>query len=216
MSSKTIETSEVETVDAASRRVSPQRMTFEEFLASGNEPMMTEWVDGEVIDVSPASRRHQEIFSFLLTLLGLYLEVHQTGTVLPAPFVMKLEKLKRGREPDLLFVSRERAHLIEKTHLNGPADLVVEIVSPESVERDSRVKFAEYEQAMIKEYWLIDPEHQTALFYELGADNRYRAAVTEPDGIYRSRVVPGFFIRTSWLWQTPSPTLDALRELKLI
>ena len=194
----------------------PPHMTFEEYLASGDEPIMSEWVDGEVIFMSPASAKHQRLGSLLLQTLGLYVETHKLGEVFYAPFVMKIESAKSGREPDLLFVSRERAHLIEKTYLNGPADLVVEIVSPESVERDRKEKFAEYEAAGIKEYWLIDPDRQTAEFYELGADGRYRAAATETDGIYRSQVINGFFIRTAWLWQTPLPTLDALRELKLI
>jgi Uma2 family endonuclease len=193
-----------------------RRMTFEEYLASGDEPTMSEWVDGEVIFMSPAAEKHQALMLFLAQIVGLYVEVHGLGRIFIPPFAMKLERQRRGREPDLLFVSTERARLIKKTFLDGPADLVVEIVSPESAERDHKVKFAEYEQAGIKEYWLIDPDHQTAEFYELGADNRYRAAQTETDGIYRSKVINGFFIRIAWLWQTPPPTLDALRELKLI
>ena len=215
MSSDKVETPEMQVV-YEHPRPAPPHMTFEQYLVSSDKPTMTEWVDGEVIDVSPASRRHQEILSFLLTVMSLYVEVHKAGTVLPAPFVMKLTELKRGREPDLLYISRERAHLIEKTYLDGPADLVIEIISPESVERDRKEKFVEYEQAGIKEYWLIDPDHETAEFYELGADGRYRAALTEPEGIYRSKVIKGFFVRTAWLWQTTSPALDALHELKLI
>lgn len=198
------------------RTPSPRQMTFEEYLASGDEPTMSEWVDGEVIFMSPAAERHQELMLFFAQALGLYVQVHNLGRIILPPFAMKLEAARRGREPDLIFVSRERAHLIQRTYLDGPADLAVEIVSPESVERDREEKFAEYEAAGIREYWLIDPDRETAEFYELGADGRYRAANTETEGVYRSKVVEGFFVRVAWLWQTPSPTLDALRELKLI
>ncbi len=194
----------------------PRRMTFEEYLASGDEPMMSEWVDGEVIFMSPTSAKHQRISGLLIHTLGLYVEARGLGEVIHAPFVMRLLEQKRGREPDLLFVSRERKHLIKPTYLDGPADLAVEIVSPESVERDREEKFAEYEAADVREYWLIDPDREAAEFYELDENGSYRAAVIEPEGIYRSQVVPGFFVRIAWLWQTPSPTLDALRELKLI
>ncbi|MBA3321325.1 MAG: Uma2 family endonuclease [Pyrinomonadaceae bacterium] len=193
-----------------------ERMTFEEFLALDDETTMSEWVDGEVIMMSPAAERHQELILFLAQTLGLYVQVHNLGRILLPPFAMKLEKGRRGREPDLIFVSRDRTHLIQRTYLDGPADLAVEIVSPESIGRDRGEKFVEYERAGIREYWLIDPDRETAEFYELGADGRYRAAATESDGVFRSKVIAGFFMRLPWLWQTPSPALVALRELKLI
>lgn len=196
-------------------RQSPPRMTFEEYLVWEGESAMTEWVDGEVIQMSPVSEKHQAILIFLLTLLNLHVEKNNLGRVLPEPFAMRLAHRPSGREPDLLFVSRERAHLIKRTYMDGAADMVVEIVSPESIKRDRVEKYAEYETAGIKEYWLIDPDRESAEFYELGADGRYRAANILPDGIYCSQVVPGFFVRTAWLWQTPSPTLEALRELHL-
>ncbi len=197
-------------------RPAPPRMTFEEYLALDDERMMSEWVDGEVIFMSPVAAKHQEIMLFLAQTLGLYIQIHNLGRIFLPPFAMKLEAERRGREPDLMFVSQERAHLILRTYFNGPADLAIEIVSPESIERDRREKFGEYERAGVKEYWLIDPDGERAEFYELGADGRYRAAMIEPAGVYRSQVVPGFFVRGAWLWQTPVPTLAALRELQLI
>lgn len=193
-----------------------QRVTFEEYLKLDDERAMSEWVDGEIIYMSPTARRHQEILTFLVKVMGLFVDVNDAGVLLPAPFAMKLEALKRGREPDLLFVSSDRHGLVEKTYLNGPADLVVEIVSPESVGRDRGEKFVEYEAAGIREYWLIDPDRESAEFYELGADGRYRAAQVETGEVYRSKVIAGFFARSDWFWRTPSPTLEALRELKLI
>ncbi|HEX8068734.1 MAG TPA: Uma2 family endonuclease [Pyrinomonadaceae bacterium] len=199
-----------------SPRPAPLRMTFEEYLALDDERTMSEWVDGEVIFMSPVAEKHQEIMLFLAQTLGLYVQAHNLGRILLPPFAMKLAAARRGREPDLMFVSRARAHLILRTYLDGPADLAVEIVSPESIGRDRGEKFVEYEQAGIKEYWLIDPDRESAEFYELGADRRYRAAQVEPEGVYQSQVVPGFFVRVAWLWQMPAPTLAALRELKLL
>jgi len=215
MSGNTTEAPEMQIVQDPPRPA-PRRMTFEEFLALDDERMMSEWVDGEVIFMSPATRRHQELMTFFVQVLGLYVTIHNSGVVIPAPFVMKIEKGRRGREPDVLFVCSERAHLIQRTYLDGPADLAIEIVSPESIERDRREKFGEYERAGVKEYWLIDPDRESAEFYELGADGRYRMTAVEAGGVYRSKVVEGFYVRPAWFWQTPAPTLDALRELKLI
>ena len=193
-----------------------EKMTFEEFLTWSSEHTMAEWIDGEAHVMSPAPKQHQRIGSFLEKTLGLFVEVRELGEVFRAPFVMRTQESMPGREPDLLFVSRERAHLIEKTYLNGAADLVVEIVSPESIGRDRGDKFVEYERAGVREYWLLDYERESPEFYELGSDGRYRLDQLGPDGVYESKVISGFRLRLGWLWQDPPPTLEALRELKLI
>ena len=109
------------------------RMTYEEFLAWADEDTLAEWVDGEVVMYSPASDRHQDMARFLTTVLSIYVETYGLGVIRPALFQMKLE---RGREPDLLFVAREHLDRLKEAYLDGPADLAVEIVSPESAGRD--------------------------------------------------------------------------------
>ncbi len=195
------------------RESPPAKMSYEEFLAWADEDTLAEWVNGEVIMLSPASYPHQDLRDFLVVVLRIYVETRHLGRVLSAPFQMKLER--SGREPDLLFVSRERMDIVRHTYLDGPADLAVEIVSPESVARDRGEKFVEYEAAGVREYWLLDPERRRAEFYQLGADNRYQFALPDAEGIYRSKVVPGFWLRIDWLWERPL-VLDALRELKVI
>jgi Uma2 family endonuclease len=195
--------------------VGPRRCTFEEYLKLGEDTDRTEWIDGTVIKMASDTVTHHRIVSFLAMVLSLYSEVHGLGEVFRSLFAMKLEAQRRGREPDILFVSCDRANLIKENYLDGPADLAVEVISPESVGRDRGEKFIEYEAAGIPEYWLIDPERQRAEFYELGADRLYHLAPT-PEGIYESKVLTGFFLRVEWLWTTPLPTIKALRELKLI
>ena len=192
----------------------PVRATFEEYLRM-EEPTMSEWIDGEVIFMTPPSIRHQELGGFLEVLLSLWVETHGLGQVFRAPVAMRIEFPRRAREPDLLFVSRERAHFLTPTHLNGPSDLAVEIISPDSIVHDREEKFVEYQGAGVREYWLIDPEAMTAEFYELGENGRYQLAnITQ--GFYYSKVVPGFSLQLAWLWQQPLPTLAALRALKLM
>ncbi len=81
--------------------------------------------------------------------------------------------------------------------------------------RDRGEKFYEYEQAGIREYWLIDPQREQAEFYPLTPEGRYRLTLPDAEGVYRSAVLPGFWLRVAWLWQ-PSRVLEALRELALI
>jgi len=162
---------------------------------------------------SPASLRHQDISDFLVVVFRPYVEIHALGFILSAPFQMKL--INSGREPDLIFLSQAHRERLKETYLDGPADLVVEIISPESIGRDRGDKFYEYEQAGIPEYWLIDPLRERAEFYQLGKNALYQLVSPDAEGVYHSAQLPGFAIPVDWLWSPPR-VLDALRYLNLI
>ncbi len=195
----------------------PQTLTFEEFLARyRDEDLWAEWVHGEVLVMSPASARHQMLADFLTALLRAFVEFHRLGVVLSAPFLMRLTR-EIAREPDILFLRKEHLGRLKETYLDGPADLVVEIVSSESRLRDRGEKFAEYEMAGVPEYWLIDPELQRADFYVLAPDGRYEHRRADAQGYYTAAVVSGFRLYVPWLWQDPlPPILEVLRAIGLM
>jgi Uma2 family endonuclease len=188
----------------------PPRLTYDEFLAWADEDTLAEWLNGEIVMTSPASKHHQQLAGFLEKVLGIYVDQNNLGIVLSAPFQMKLEN---GREPDLLFVAAEHLGRLHETYLDGPADLVVEIISPESVGRDRGEKFYEYARGGVPEYWLIDPQLRWVEFYQLEG-NHYRPAFGGAEGQYHALSVPGFWLRVEWLWQEPLPhPLSVLGEI---
>lgn len=197
------------------RRVPPPgKVSFEEFIEWCEPGIRAEWVDGEIeIMASPVSLGHQYAGGFLYKLLSIYVEQRDLGQVLLAPYVMRMRDISRGREPDLIFVRQDRVVLLTRHYLDGPADLAVEVISPESVRRDRKIKFKEYESAGVREYWLIDPDHKKAEFYQLDDSGQYKQ-VKPSAGVYRSQAVAGFWLRVSWVWQPPT-VLDALRELQV-
>ena len=196
---------------ADARQPPANRLTYEEFLDWCDEDTWAEWVDGDVQMVSPASRRHADLATFLLTVMRYWSDVSDLGVVFGTPFQMRLpEPLRRGREPDILFIRAAHVGRIRTTYLDGPADLVVEIISPESVGRDRGEKFVEYEQAGVEEYWLIDPDREQAEFYQLGQDARYRLAFGGGRGEYRSRVLSDFRLSIEWFWQDPLPKVASV------
>ncbi|MGB9662505.1 MAG: Uma2 family endonuclease [Moorellaceae bacterium] len=194
------------------------KMSFEEFQVWCDEDTWAEWVDGEVIILTPATRKHQEIKGFLYSLIREFLYSPKAGRVLDAPFLVQLpETLRRGREPDLLYVSAERLHLLKETYMDGAPDLIVEITSPESLARDRGEKYVEYEAAGVREYWLIDPDRQQAEFYRLGDNGRYQTIIPDAAGIYRSEVIPGFWLKVEWLFQDPPPAVIAcLKDMGIV
>jgi Uma2 family endonuclease len=207
----------IEPSTAPEKAVPPGKMTYEEFLAWADEDTWAEWVNGEVIILSPASKRHQDLVFFLAALIRLFIEARQLGLVLTAPFQMKVGPDLPGREPDILFIARDQLARLRDTYLDGPADLVVEIISRDSRVRDRGDKFYEYEQGGVREYWLLDYLRRQGEFYQLGADGIYRPATVTQDGVYHSAVVEGLWLKIEWLWQEPLPPLmSVLQEWRLV
>jgi Uma2 family endonuclease len=94
-----------------------------------------------------------------------------------------------GPEPDVAYVGPERVHLIRKTLVNGPPDWALEIVSPESIDRDYRKKRRQYERAGVPEYWILDPLEKRLTCCRLGKNGKYKE-IRPQDGKYVSQVVP--------------------------
>ncbi len=184
------------------------RMSYEEFLRWSDEDTHAEWVNGEVILVMPPLAIHQDMLALLHVLLAYFADRLDLGKVYLAPFEMRHLPGYASREPDILFVAREHLHRLTPERLEGPADLVVEVVSPSSARRDREEKFAEYEQAGVREYWIIDPRKDIARadFYQRTLAGRYVAVPPDATGRYHSAVLPGLWLDVAWLWQDPLPT----------
>lgn len=189
-------------------------MSYAKFLVSDEIDPHTEWVNGEVVPMAPVSDEHSDEQVFLLTLVKTFVDAHELGKVRSEPFQMKTAPDLPGRAPDILFVAKKNLGRLKKNHLQGPADLVVEIISPGSQSVDRGEKYFEYEAGGVKEYWLVDRIRKQAEFYVLGRDGVYHLEVVD-DGIFHSTVLKGLWLKVAWLWKNPS-VLAVLKEWKLI
>ena len=190
-------------------------MTYEEFLDFAADKH-AEWVNGEAIVFMPPNTIHQRIVLFLSSLMLYFARSRNLGEVLAAPFTMLVSPDAPAREPDILFVARDHLDRLTPQRLEGPADLIVEVVSDSSVARDRADKFYEYQEAGVQEYWIIDPRpgKERVDFYQLQADGRYQAALPDEQGRYHAAVLPGFWIEVAWLWQETLPDpLTALQQI---
>lgn len=180
--------------------IATARMTFAEYLALDYEHGLSEWVDGEVRLYMSAYDAHQRIITMLDSIFVVFIEFTRAGRVRTAGYAMRAARLGNGREPDVLFIRTDHLDRMEPSHLRGPADIAVEVVSNDSVIRDREEKFAEYAADGVPEYWIIDPRprHKTAEFFVL-RDGAYQN-VPAVEGIFRSQAVPGLWVRTEWFW----------------
>ncbi len=195
---------------------SPLWMTEEEFTTAFDEDTKAEWLAGEVIIIPPASTIHVRLTGFLHFILSGFVAHHDLGQILGPELMIRLEVLRRRRVPDILFVAKEQLDIIKTNHIEGPPDLTIEIVSPDSLARDWREKYLEYEAAGVREYWVIDPMHELVEAYQLTDTKQYQV-IAPIDDIIHSTVLNGFFLNPTWLWQSPLPNpLEILKTLKVL
>jgi Uma2 family endonuclease len=190
--------------------------TFEEWLAwSLRQEEQTELEDGKVIFVHrnyrgeymPVKLVYQALTQYLYEILRAWLRRNAlSGAIFTSSVTMRTPQRRRyGREPDLLYVAPENLERLQETFVDGPADLCVEIVSPESEERDRDVKFLEYQEAGVREYWIIDPDSRSTQFWRIDETGFYRRVPLDAEGVYTSEVISGLALRPAWLWEDPLP-----------
>ena len=192
------------------------QISFWDYLKNYNavEGVRTEWLAGAVESyVMTNNLSHQRLLGFLFTLLRQFLDKKHLGEVLIAGLPMYVGDAKPAREPDLMVILSAHRERIKATYLDGIADVVVEIVSPESGERDRGTKYIEYEALGIPEYWLVDPIRREADINVLGEDKHYHRAIQDEQGRIVSTVLPGFALNPSLLWQETLPDSQATLAL---
>lgn len=144
-------------------------------------------------------------------LLSDYCDHHDLGNLYGPRIAFKLDD-RNSPEPDIGVVLKENLDRVERGHVEGAADLAIEIVSPSSVERDYDTKRALYEKFKFPEYWIIDEELEKVTLLRLGPKG-YRE-VKPRKGVLVSHILPGFWFRPEWVWTQPRPRkADVLAEI---
>lgn len=176
-------------------------VAFDEFCELIKDGQKADLVDGVIYVASPDNTDANDLNMWLCTLMRIYVQQKNLGNVYASRVAFRLDD-RNGPEPDIGFVRKEHRHRIERGRVDGPPDLAVEIVSPDSVDRDYGKKRDQYEKFGVEEYWIVDELEERVTLLHLAADGRYREIEPE-EGFLCSRVLPGFALRPEWFWQTP-------------
>jgi Uma2 family endonuclease len=168
--------------------LSARPFTYTDYLQLPGEERY-EIISGELFLAPAPGERHQAVSRNLGFLLWQHVRERKLGEVYYAPLDVVLSDTDVV-QPDLVFVSEERRHLIRAEGLFGAPDLVVEILSPATRERDLGPKMHLYFRSGVREYWVVDPEEQAVLVYLPGGfalHGRFR-----PGQPLSSPLLPGF------------------------
>lgn len=189
-------------------------ITFDQFCALIPDGQKADLIDGVIYVACPDSKRANEINSFLVSLMQMYVSAkHLGGKIYVSRFAFQLSEIT-APEPDVAYVSADRMQFVREGRMDGGPDVAVEIVTRDSRDRDYIEKRRKYEEAGVGEYWIIDTIQRRAEFLRLGEDGRYGLARLEENRIFRSRVIPGFWLNVEWLISDETPeAYECLQQL---
>ena len=142
------------------------KFTYEDYL-NAPEDKRYELLDGELVMAPAPGELHQSVSIWLGSKLFQFVTENRLGKVYSAPFDVVLSDWDVV-QPDLVFVSNERTGIITDANLQGAPDLVVEILSPSTAERDKTFKYALYAEHGVGEYWMVDTDAKAITVLLLG------------------------------------------------
>lgn len=175
-----------------------QEYTVEEYMQlPENAPFQL--IHGKLIYMPSPKRVHQHISMVLSSRVYQHVISAQSGTVMPAPFDVHFDK-KNVFQPDLLFISNERKHIL-KDWVYGAPDLVVEILSEGTASKDRNEKMETYGKYNVLEYWVISPENQQVEVYENSSGQMTLTKTLTSSDTLTSSVLPGFEMPLGSLFQ---------------
>jgi Uma2 family endonuclease len=178
----------------------------DEFLAWLKPGKHADLVDGEIYMHSPVNLRHARLLNFVERFLASYIRRHKLGELHRETFAVRLSS-RNVFLPDLCYFTPDQVSRLAPACAPFAPALVIEALSPRTGHLDAGPKFAAYEEHGVNEYWLLDPDHATHQFFRREGEFLTEFAV----GAERveSAILPGFWLRRSWLNPDDLPDEDA-------
>jgi Uma2 family endonuclease len=134
---------------------------YEDYCRLPDDGWRYEVIRGRLLMAPAPKPRHQFSLGELHLAFRRFVDAGDLGAVLLAPIDVVLAKLATPVQPDLLFIRQERLDIVKENRIEGPPDLIVEVLSPSNWTTDRRDKHALYAEAGVAEYWIVDPEQRT-------------------------------------------------------
>jgi Uma2 family endonuclease len=168
------------------------KLTYDDFVLFPDDGKRHELIDGEHYVTASPNMRHQQISINLTLMIGSWLEAHPQGRWFYAPFDVVFSKFDVV-EPNILYVSNERSNVLTAPNVQGAPDLLIEIGSPSTRQRDETMKRRLYERSNVVEYWIVDPDIEVVRAYRRSGDGfaRLSELSREADDVLTTVLMPG-------------------------
>ena len=167
------------------------KLTYADYCEMTPEGAGFQLLDGELIEMPSPSPRHQRASKKIVRVLDPFVDDNGLGEIFDAPLDVVLSEHDTA-QPDILFISEERSHIVTNTNVQGAPDLVIEILSPSNARYDLGYKMELYARHDVKEYWIADCDAATIRVLLLTDGAFVTAGVYGRGDTLTSPTLPGF------------------------
>ncbi len=181
-------------------------ITVDEFFEQVEDGQKADLLEGVIWMASPDSLEADDIQGFIKNLIRTFIDAKRIAGHVCGSRVAFVLNESNAPEPDVAYLRPEQFAKQHGKRVLGPPDLAVEITCDASRTRDYETKFRLYEQSGVQEYWVVDPDASRAEFFIL-TDGRFEPLRLEEGHVYRSTVIPGFWLDARWLTANPTPNV---------
>ena len=147
------------------------KFTYEDYKSLPEfETKRYELLGGELVLVPPPPVYHQRVLGNLMFVLCRFVKEWNLGEVYHAPLDVVLGKGDEREvvQPDIFFIFKEREEIIAEEEIRGAPDLVIEVTSPATEDRDRYYKKTLYARHGVNEYWIVNPKGKAVEVHALG------------------------------------------------
>jgi Uma2 family endonuclease len=163
---------------------------------------LTEIINGEEVMGPGPFGRHQDVAANLYDIVRQHIKKHNLGKLYFSPLDVIFEEGINRFQPDILFIRKENMGILQDW-IRGVPDMVCEIVSPGTYERDTEVKRAIYEKYRVPEYWVVIPELQMVEVLTIEGDRYKIHCIAELEGMVTSKVIEGLQVNIKEIFEQP-------------
>ena len=177
------------------------KITVKEFFEMDlEESYYYELINGIIVKKQAPKPIHQNAGMNLSRILSIHVFENKIGKLFASPIDVYFDNYN-NTQPDILFIKKERLFIITERGIEGAPDLIVEILSPSTFKRDKKEKFDLYMRFGVSEYWIVDPYYKSIEVFELENNNYKLAFEASESGIIQSKVLEGFSLEISTVFE---------------
>jgi Uma2 family endonuclease len=174
-------------------------LTYDDYISLPNDRNRYEILEGELIETPSPTTNHQRVSRNLEFVLFSHIKHTNCGEILDAPMDVILDE-STVVQPDIIFIAKERFHILSKRGVDGAPDLLIEILSPATAKYDRISKMQLYARFGVQWFWIVDPDGRKVEEFERDGESYTPKSAHSGKERFTPAIFPELTIDLSEVW----------------